>query len=211
MNAFEVTVIDYGVGNLMSIVKAFEALGCKVNLTDNQNEIAHAKCLVLPGVGAFGAGMLKLRNRGLVEVIKEAVMMGTPTLGVCLGMQLMMSWGEEHGTHEGLGLVSGRVVQLPKLTKLKIPHMGWNKLSIRERYPLFIGLPNCPMVYFVHSFHVIVDDPSLVTATAWHGIEFVSAIWRKNLCGTQFHPEKSGRIGLAILRNFIEFAMASAK
>lgn len=211
MAPFEVTVVDYGVGNLMSITKAFEALGCKVVLTDNHNKVASAKCIVLPGVGAFGAGMLRLHQKGLVGAIKEAFMMGTPMLGVCLGMQLMMSTGEEHGIHEGLGLVSGRVVALPKVAGLKIPHMGWNELRILRRHPLFVGLPKCPMVYFVHSFHVVVDDPSLIAATTWHGVEFVSSIQCGNLCGTQFHPEKSGRIGLAILRNFVEFAKAHAK
>ncbi len=211
MGSFEVTVIDYGAGNLMSIVKAFEALGCKVILTGDRNEVASSRCLVLPGVGAFGSGMVKLREKGLEEAIKEAFMMGVPMLGVCLGMQLMVSVGEEHGIHEGLGLISGRVTPLPRSSGLKIPHMGWNELNILESYPLFVGLPRRPMVYFVHSFHIVVEDPSLITATACHGIEFVSAIRWMNLCGTQFHPEKSGRIGLAILRNFIEFAKEHSK
>lgn len=211
MALIEATVIDYGMGNLTSVVKAFEALGCKVTLTSDPEKVAHASCIILPGVGAFGAGIMKLRQRGLVDAIKEAASLGTPMLGICLGMQLMMSFGEEHGLHDGLDLIGGRVVQLPKVIGLKIPHMGWNELNIKERNPLFIGLPDRPMVYFVHSFHAIVDNPSVVTATAWHGVEFASAICCNSICGTQFHPEKSGRIGLIILRNFIDFAKGCTK
>jgi glutamine amidotransferase len=202
----EVTIVNYGVGNLMSVLKAFEFIGCKATLTDDPEAVAKASCLVLPGVGAYGAGMKKLGERCLVEPIKEAIWRGTPTLGICLGMQLMMSYSEEGGVREGLNVISGRVIPLPKSPALKVPHIGWNSINIRKQAPLFHGLSGNPMVYFVHSFHVVPDDDSIVVATTWYGVEFVSAICTGNVCGTQFHPEKSGRVGLSIIRNFVEFA-----
>ncbi|MFA4015694.1 MAG: hypothetical protein RUDDFDWM_000786 [Candidatus Fervidibacterota bacterium] len=202
----EVTIVNYGVGNLMSVLKAFEFIGCKASLADEPEAIAKANCLVLPGVGAFGAGMRKLKEKRLVEAIKEAIARGTPTLGICLGMQLMMSYGEEGGVKEGLNVVPGCVIPLPKLPSLKVPHIGWNSINIRKQEPLFYGLSGNPKVYFVHSFHVVPDDDSVVVATTWYGIEFVSAIHSGNVCGTQFHPEKSGRVGLRIICNFVEFA-----
>jgi len=199
----KVTVIDYGVGNLRSVTKALEFLGCQVVLTSNPNEVACAEKLVLPGVGAFGAGMENLRRLGLVEAIYDAVKRGTPLLGICLGLQLLFDESEEMGRHEGLKLVRGKVVRFPEQDDIRIPHMGWNALHIRKREPLFTGVPDGAMVYFVHSYFPVPEDPSVIAATTEHGVEFVSAIAVDNIFGTQFHPEKSSKVGLQILRNFV--------
>jgi len=197
-----VTVIDYGIGNLRSVTKALEFLGCQVTLTSDPDEVARAKKLVLPGVGAFGAGMANLQRLGLVEAIRDAVKSGTPLLGICLGLQLLFDESEEMGRHEGLKLVRGKVVRFPETDNLRIPHMGWNSLRIVKPEPLFKGVPDGAMVYFVHSYFPVPEDPSVVAATTEHGVEFVSAIAVDNIFGTQFHPEKSSKVGLQILRNF---------
>ncbi len=213
-----IMVIDYGVGNLRSVTKALESLGCEVKLTSDPDEVVRAKKLVLPGVGAFGAGMENLRRLGLVDAIRDAVRRGTPLLGICLGLQLLFDESEEMGRHEGLKLVRGKVVRFPQeilthpeprspnpepRTPLRIPHMGWNALRIRKREPLFVGIPDGAMVYFVHSYFPVPEDESVIAATTEHGVEFVSAIAIDNIFGTQFHPEKSSRVGLQILRNFV--------
>lgn len=198
-----ITVIDYGVGNLRSVTKALEFLGCEVKLTSEPEEVAQARKLVLPGVGAFGAGMENLRRMGLVEAIRDAVQRGTPLLGICLGLQLLFTESEEMGRHEGLKLVWGKVVRFPEQDGIPIPHMGWNALRIRRREPLFMGVPDGAMVYFVHSYFPVPEDASVIAAMTEYGVEFVSAIAVENIFGTQFHPEKSSKIGLQILRNFV--------
>lgn len=198
-----VIVVDYGVGNLRSVTKALEFLGCQAKLTSDPDEVVKAKKLVLPGVGAFGAGMENLRRLNLIEPIKDAVKRGTPLLGICLGLQLLFEESEEMGQHEGLKLVRGKVVRFPEIDGIRIPHMGWNSICIRNREPLFVGVPDESMVYFVHSYFPVPEDESVVAATTEHGVEFVSAIAVDNIFGTQFHPEKSSQVGLQILRNFI--------
>ncbi len=198
-----ITVIDYGVGNLRSVTKALESLGCSVVLTNDPDAVRQASKLVLPGVGAFGTGMKQLRQLGLVEPIRDAVKRGVPFLGICLGLQLLFDESEEMGHHEGLGLVRGKVVRFPEADGLRIPHMGWNALRIRKRDPLFLHVPDGAMVYFVHSYFPVPEDPSVIAATTEHGSEFVSAIAIDNLFGTQFHPEKSSKVGLQILQNFV--------
>lgn len=198
-----ITVIDYGVGNLRSVTKALESLGCSVVLTNDPDAVRQASKLVLPGVGAFGTGMKQLRQLGLVEPIRDAVKRGVPFLGICLGLQLLFDESEEMGHHEGLGLVRGKVVRFPEADGLRIPHMGWNALRIRKRDPLFLHVPDGAMVYFVHSYFPVPEDPSVIAATTEHGTEFVSAIAIDNLFGTQFHPEKSSKVGLQILQNFV--------
>jgi len=198
-----ITVIDYGIGNLRSVTKALEFLGCQVTLTSDPNEVMRANKLVLPGVGAFGAGMRNLTQLGLVDAIRDAVQRGTPLLGICLGLQLLFDESEEMGRHEGLKLVRGKVVRFPEMNNIRIPHMGWNALKIRKSEPLFKGVPNGAMVYFVHSYFPVPDDNSVIAATTEHGVEFVSAIAIDNIFGTQFHPEKSSKVGLQILRNFV--------
>ncbi|MCS7187837.1 MAG: imidazole glycerol phosphate synthase subunit HisH [Armatimonadota bacterium] len=199
-----VTVIDYGVGNLRSVTKALEFIGCQVTLTSDPDKVSQASKLVLPGVGAFGAGMANLRQLGLVEAICDAVRRGVPLLGICLGLQLLFDESEEMGSHEGLKLVRGKVVRFPERGDICVPHMGWNALRINKPEPLFKGVPDGAMVYFVHSYFPVPDDTSVVAATTEHGVEFVSAISIDNIFGTQFHPEKSSKIGLQILRNFVE-------
>ncbi|MFN3420541.1 MAG: imidazole glycerol phosphate synthase subunit HisH [Armatimonadota bacterium] len=198
-----VTVIDYGIGNLRSVTKALEFLGCQVVLTSDPDEVIRANKLVLPGVGAFGAGMRNLTQLGLVDAIRDAVQRGTPLLGICLGLQLLFEESEEIGRYEGLRLVRGKVVRFPEMNGLRIPHMGWNALKIRKPEPLFEGIPEGATVYFVHSYFPTPDDPSVIAATTEHGIEFVSAIAIDNIFGTQFHPEKSSKFGLQILHNFV--------
>ncbi|MFA0752649.1 MAG: hypothetical protein IMHGJWDQ_000405 [Candidatus Fervidibacter sp.] len=198
-----VTVIDYGVGNLRSVMKALEFLGSQVVLTSDPEQVTKASKLVLPGVGAFGTGMANLHQLNLVEAIQDAARRGVPLLGICLGLQLLFDESEEMGRHKGLGLMSGKVVRFPERNDLRIPHMGWNALRIRKRDPLFQDVPDGAMVYFVHSYFPAPDDPSVIAATTEHGVEFVSAIAVDNIFGTQFHPEKSSQVGLQILRNFL--------
>jgi len=198
-----VTVIDYGVGNLRSVTKALEFLGCQVTLTSDPEIVARADKLVLPGVGAFGAGMANLQRLSLVEAIRDAIRRGTPLLGICLGLQLLFDESEEMGNYEGLKLVRGKVVRFPDQKGIRIPHMGWNALQIHKPEPLFKGVADGAMVYFVHSYFPVPDDPSVIAATTEHGVEFVSAIAIDNIFGTQFHPEKSSKVGLQILRNFV--------
>lgn len=198
-----ITVIDYGIGNLRSVTKALEFLGCQVTLTSDPNEVMRANKLVLPGVGAFGAGMRNLTQLGLVDAIRDAVKRGTPLLGICLGLQLLFDGSEEMGRHEGLKLVRGKVVRFPETNNIRIPHMGWNALKIHKPEPLFKGVPDGAMVYFVHSYFPVPNDNSVIAATTEHGVEFVSAIAIDNIFGTQFHPEKSSKVGLQILRNFV--------
>lgn len=197
-----ITVIDYGVGNLRSVTKAIEGLGYEVVLTSDPDEVVKATKLILPGVGAFGAGMANLKRLGLVEIICDAAKRGVPSLGICLGLQLFFDESEEMGRYEGLKLVRGRVIRFPEGDNIRIPHMGWNALTIYKRGPLFCDVPDKAMVYFVHSYFPVLDDESVIAATTEHGDEFVSAIVIDNLYGTQFHPEKSSKIGLQILQNF---------
>lgn len=198
-----VVVVDYGVGNLRNVTKALEFLGCEAKLTSDPDEVVKAEKLVLPGVGAFGAGMENLRRLNLIEPIKDAVKRGTPLLGICLGLQLLFEESEEMGQHEGLKLVRGKVVRFPEIDGIRVPHMGWNSIRIRKREPLFAEVPDRSMVYFVHSYFPVPEDGSVVAATTEHGVEFVSAIAVDNIFGTQFHPEKSSQVGLQILRNFV--------
>ena len=209
-----VVVIDYGLGNLLSVVRAFENCGAKVIISSDANEIMKADKLVLPGVGAFANGMLELNKRGLVESIQKFVKSGKPLLGICLGMQLLFSESDEFGLHKGLDLLSGRVLAIPKELPSgkwrKIPHIGWNELifssanHLREN-SLLAGIEENSAVYFIHSYAVIPEDPSVLQAVCNHEEFFVSAIVQKgSIFGCQFHPEKSGSIGLAIIKNFLQ-------
>lgn len=204
-----ITLIDYGIGNIRSIEKAFQAIGVEVMRTDQPEHLAQAERLVLPGVGAFGACAAEIRRRGLEQPILDAVERGTPLLGVCVGMQLLFETGEEHGIHHGLGLLPGRVVRFQSDT-LKIPHMGWNTLHVQHPSPLLEGIAPGDFVYFVHSFHVIADEASDVTATTLYGENFPAIVGRNNVHGVQFHPEKSQQTGLRILKNFVDFVPNSS-
>ncbi len=196
-----IAVIDYGMGNLRSVQKAFESIGHKAVVTRDPHAIADASHLVLPGVGAFPDCMRNLRQLDLVEPILEGINQGKSFLGICLGMQLLFTESEEFGPHKGLDLIKGRVVRFPAM-ELKVPHMGWNRLNFQKSHSLLKGLPQESYVYFVHSYYVVPDDPEIIATRTDYGLEFASSIARDNIFACQFHPEKSQAIGLKILDNF---------
>lgn len=201
-----IAVIDYGVGNLFSVEKAVAALGADVKVTSDKEMIEQADKVILPGVGAFGDCMKNLEATGLIPTIKSLVADGRPMLGICVGLQILFDGSEESPGAKGLGLIHGMVKKI-NAPSLKIPHMGWNSLTIREsREPrdLFHGLQEHPYVYFVHSYHAVPDDPAVITATTEYGEQLTASVAAGNLQATQFHPEKSGDVGLSILKNFIE-------
>jgi imidazole glycerol-phosphate synthase subunit HisH len=197
-----IAIIDYGMGNLRSVQKALEAVGHSADVTCDPDTVRRADRVILPGVGAFADAAAELKRTGLGEAFREAVKRGTPCLGVCLGLQLLFDWSEEDGRHEGLGLLPGTVVRFTPRPGLKIPHMGWNTLNIRQPAPLLEGLGPSPSVYFVHSYHAVADSPADVAAESDHGGPFTAMVWRENLCACQFHPEKSQKVGLAMYANF---------
>lgn len=204
-----IAIVDYGMGNLRSVEKALHKLGHAAEITADPAVIERADRVILPGVGAFGAAMANLERSEagvspLATVVRETVRSGKPFLGICLGMQLLLSESEELGHFRGLDLVSGRVLRFKPNgdPSLKIPHMGWNELRFSRRTPLFAGLDEGVQVYFVHSFYCRPEDPSVTAATCTHGESFCAALARDNVFATQFHPEKSGAAGLQILDNF---------
>ena len=207
-----VTVIDYGVGNILSICRAFKSLGGEVNVTSDPQEILSSDRILLPGVGAFANAMKALESLGLVEVIKAIAANGTPLLGICLGMQLLLDESEEHGATKGLGIIPGRVVPVPNVSTdgfpLKIPHIGWNSLVVAEgaAWDGTILQNSTPgdAVYFVHSFMAEPENSSMRIADCLYGGNRIAAmIGDGNVVGCQFHPEKSGPMGLAIIRKFL--------
>lgn len=204
-----ITIIDYGMGNLRSVQKAFEQVGCTAVVTADPAVVAQADKLVLPGVGAFRDCMRNLEEGGFVAPIKEHVADGKLFLGICLGLQLLFTESEEFGRHQGLGIIPGKVVRFPdgaqeKGDLLKVPHMGWNRISIHRPVPLYQGVPDGSFVYFVHSYFVVPDDPAVIATETDYGRTFCSSIWHDNVMATQFHPEKSQAVGLKMLRNFGE-------
>jgi glutamine amidotransferase len=203
----EIVIIDYGMGNLRSVQKAFEQIGCQAVVTADPAVAARAEKLVLPGVGAFRDCMRNLTAGGFVPPIRAHIESGKPFLGICLGLQLLFTESEEFGRHPGLGIIPGKVVRFPDGAQeggdvLKVPHMGWNRISIRRPAPLYHGVPNGSFVYFVHSYYVVPDDPAVIATETGYGQSFCSSIWRDNVMATQFHPEKSQALGLKMLRNF---------
>ena len=213
MSEPEVTVIDYGVGNLLSVQRGFEHCGAKVILTANPEKILSAKRVVLPGVGAFANAMHDLENLGLVAAIRELAVRKTPLMGICLGMQLLLEESDEFGVTEGLGLIPGRVIAVPDRTLSgavqKIPHIGWSALypsneTVGWQHTLLQDNRPVEAAYFVHSFMAVPTDPSNRIADCLYGGHKIAAtIGRDNITGCQFHPEKSGEVGLKILRRFI--------
>ncbi len=197
-----IAIIDYGAGNLQSVKKAFDYLGVNTMVTENPEELMRAEGAVLPGVGAFGDAMAALRSRGLEGPVKEYAASGRPFLGICLGLQLLFEESEEAPGVPGLGLFRGKIVRIPQKEGLKIPHIGWNSLEVKRRDGLFAGLEEEPYVYFVHSYYLKAEDPSLVSAQTRYGVLIDAAVQRGALHAVQFHPEKSGRTGLAMLKNF---------
>lgn len=199
-----IAIIDYGVGNLRSVEKAFHFIGTEAEISSDSDFILKADAVVLPGVGAYADAMKSLEDAGMVDVVKKAVASGKPFLGICLGMQLLFDYSEEGGERvEGLGIFKGSIRQLPPDMNLKVPHMGWNSLKTAQGCPMFKGLPEKPFVYFVHSYYLTAGDRSLAAAGTSYGIDFDVAVFRGKVFATQFHPEKSGEIGLNILRNWL--------
>lgn len=198
-----IAIIDYGAGNLRSVRNALIHLGANVITASTPDQLDGADKIVLPGVGAFGAGIKALRAAGFEEPIKQAVEAGTPLLGICLGLQYLFESSDEMGYHEGLGLLPGRVTRFPS-DGPKVPHIGWNSLQIRRKSPLLADVPDGAYAYFVHSYYVEAGEPADVLAATDYGISFASAVGRDNIFGIQPHPEKSQKVGLRILKNFIE-------
>ena len=199
----EVAIIDYGVGNLRSVEKAFAAMNCEAVVSSEAAVLGAAKRLVLPGVGAFGACMNALRERGFDRLVRERALMGTPVLGVCVGMQMLFEESEEFGRREGLGLLGGRVRRFP--AELLVPQTGWNQVAQRGgAHALFEGIEEGAFFYFVHSFYCEPEEREVVRGETEYGSVYASVVARGALCGVQFHPEKSQAAGLRLLRNFAE-------
>jgi len=202
----EIAIIDYGMGNLRSVQKGLERVGCKAQVTREPQQIVSARGVVLPGVGAFSACMENLRRFGLVEAIREVVLQRKPFLGICLGFQLLFTESEEFGPQKGLDLFPGKVVGFHPQNGLKVPHMGWNRIVKKKESPFLQGISDGDYLYFVHSYYVTPADVSVVATTTTYGTSFVSSIATDHLFACQFHPEKSQKIGLRILDNFARFA-----
>lgn len=198
-----VAIIDYDAGNIRSVEKAIMLLGHEAVVTRDRDAILSADHVILPGVGAFGDAMAKLRKYGLVDTIREAVERELPFLGICLGLQLLFESSEEAPGIEGLGLLPGKILRIPDGKGLKIPHIGWNSLTFLNQGRLFQGIAQGAYVYFVHSFYLQAGDPEIVTASTEYGTVIHASVERGNLFACQFHPEKSSEIGLKILQNFL--------
>jgi len=204
-----IAIIDYGMGNLRSVQKGFERVGAEAVVTDDPRVVLESERVVLPGVGAFRDCMRNLEQAGFVEPILKVIAEGRPFLGICVGMQLLLTDSVEFGLYRGLNVIPGHVLRFPEGMRengenLKVPHMGWNQLDFRRHPPAFADIGQGANVYFVHSYYAKPDDEAAVAATTSYGIQFCSAIWKDNVVATQFHPEKSQEVGLRILKNFAE-------
>ncbi|GAB7025902.1 imidazole glycerol phosphate synthase subunit HisH [Geotalea toluenoxydans] len=202
-----IAIIDYGMGNLRSVQKAFEKVGFEATVTSDPNVVLEADKIVLPGVGAFPDCMRNLEQGGFIDPILKVIADGRPFFGICLGLQLLFTESEEFGLHRGLDVIPGRVLRFPEGLKekgeeLKVPHMGWNQLTLCRESPVFEGIDDGTNVYFVHSYYVKPDDEKVAAASTTYGMDFCSAICKNNVVATQFHPEKSQEKGLQILKNF---------
>ena len=199
-----ILIVDYQMGNLRSVQKGFEKVGCEARVSGDPAELARADKIVLPGVGAMADAVAELRRRELVEPIREAIASGKPFLGICLGLQLLFDVGYEDGEQEGLGVLPGKVVRFELPKPYKVPHMGWNQVQFRSRPPIYDGIAEGAHFYFVHSYYVVPSDPQVIATETDYGGDFCSSVWRDNLFATQFHPEKSQADGLRLLKNFAE-------
>lgn len=200
-----VAIIDYGVGNLFSLKSSLREIGAEAVVTSDEKVIAEADRIILPGVGAFEDAARKLRESGMADVVKREAAAGKPVMGICLGMQLMFDVGYEYGVHEGLGLIRGSVRPIADVIPqgYKIPHIGWNLLKFKRESPLFKYIKEDDYVYFVHSYYAAECDESVIAVTEY-GAELTAAVANGNVCGCQFHPEKSGEVGMKILKAFME-------
>ncbi len=198
-----IAILDYDAGNIKSVEKAMQLLGQEVTITRDRETILGARKVILPGVGAFGDAMGKIRQYGLYDVIHEVVDRGTPFLGICLGLQLLFERSDESPGVEGLGILKGEIRRIPETPGLKIPHMGWNSLEFRNDGRLFWDLPQESYVYFVHSYYLKAADEGIVTAVTEYGTQIHASVEQGNVFACQFHPEKSSDVGIQILRNFL--------
>ena len=199
-----IAIVDYGMGNLRSVQKAFERVGYPAMITARPEDVAAAKRIVLPGVGAFGDAMINLRQEGLIDPIAAAISEGRPFLGICLGLQLLFAESEEMGQHRGLGVLPGAVRRFPEGER--VPQIGWNQIHIQKAVPLLAGIPDGSFYYFVHSYYVDPEDAGDVVTTTDYGIDYTSIAGHDRVFGIQFHPEKSQDLGLRILKNFAELS-----
>jgi len=198
----KIVIVDYGMGNLRSVQKALEKLGHAAEISPRPEDIAGAAKVILPGVGAFRDAIARLREAHLASPLLEHIRRGRPFLGICLGLQLLFDRSFEDGEHAGLGVFAGDVVRFPNRPGLKVPHMGWNQLRLRRPAPIWRGVPEGCHVYFVHSYYPVPSDAAITAAETDYPEPFTSAVWHENVMATQFHPEKSQRIGLTMLHNF---------
>lgn len=198
-----IAIIDYDAGNIKSVEKAIQSLGGEVTITRDAETILSADGVILPGVGAFGDAMEKLRAYGLVEVIHKCVEKQIPFLGICLGLQLMFESSEEAPGEEGLHILDGKILRIPSETGLKIPHIGWNNLNFPNKGRLFEGIEENAFVYFVHSYYLKAEECAIVTAATEYGVHIHASVEKGNVFACQFHPEKSSEVGLKILQNFM--------
>ena len=199
-----IAIIDYGAGNLFSVKNALDFLQKESTITEDAQEIRKADAMILPGVGAFGDAMSKIRQYNLEEVIHEVVEKGTPFLGICLGLQLLFERSDETPGIEGLGILKGEILRIPDQTGLKIPHMGWNSLKYPNEGRLFRGIPEDSYVYFVHSYYLKAEEEQIVKASTEYTTHIHASVEKDNIFACQFHPEKSSDVGLKILENFVE-------
>lgn len=199
-----VAIIDYGAGNLQSVKKALDFLGYESEITMDREKILSASHVILPGVGSFGDAMASIRERGLEDTIKQAASGEKHFLGICLGLQLMFEKSDETPGVEGLGIFKGDIVKIPSENGLKVPHMGWNSINLKQTDGIFSGIRDGSYFYFVHSYYLKNAEPEVVAATAQYGVEIECAIQKGRVCATQFHPEKSSETGLRLLKNFME-------
>lgn len=200
-----IAIIDYGAGNIQSVYKALKFIGADCKVTSDKDEILNADGAILPGVGSFGDAMDTMTKRGIKDTIIEHTKSGKPFLGICLGLQLLFPESEETPGVKGLDIFKGTITKIPNQNRtLKIPHMGWNNISIKQKNGIFKDIEGEPYVYFVHSFYLKAQDKDIVAATTQYGVEIDAAVQKGNIIATQFHPEKSGEVGLKMLKNFVE-------
>ncbi|MBN1855505.1 MAG: imidazole glycerol phosphate synthase subunit HisH [Dehalococcoidia bacterium] len=201
-----IAVMDYGAGNLRSVMSALRNVGADATIVESPRDITHARAMILPGVGAAADTMENLRSRGLADAVIEWIKADRPFMGICMGLQVLFTQSDEGGGQDCLGVLPGRVRKLP--STLKVPHMGWNQVHYKFESPLFRGIPDGSNFYFVHSFVAQPDDPTTILAETDYAGRFCSAVQKGNLVATQFHPEKSGALGLQVYRNFLEYTQA---